>query len=277
MPWFLPLPANRFHLGLWGIAGEIKMLGPAAPTLPWSRRNLALTLICQERAQMSWLLDHRQRYSPAEYRLDAGVHIAGLVLVGFGVPVLLGLALHFAWQGGDMRVLWSSAIYGLALATMIGASALFNLWRRAPLAWLFQRLDHSAIYVKIAGTYTPLTLIPGHATGFITAMWLTATVGVALKLYSPIRFRAFAILLYLGMGWAGLVILPQLWDSLPRPSLVLIVAGGVVYSLGVIFYLATRLRFHYAIWHICVLVASLMIYAAMLAVVWNHGAYPPPV
>lgn len=226
---------------------------------------------------MSWLLEHRQRYSRAEYRLDAGVHITGLVLVGLGVPVLLGLALHFARQGGDMRLLWSSAIYGGALATMIGASALFNLWRRAPLAWLFQRLDHSAIYVKIAGTYTPLALIPGQAPGFMAAMWATATLGVALKLYSPIRFRAFAILLYLGMGWAGLIILPQLWDSVPRHSLALIVGGGVIYSLGVIFYLATRLRYHYAIWHICVLVASLMIYAAMLAVLWHHGAQIPPV
>lgn len=221
---------------------------------------------------MGWILDHRARYSPAEYRVDASVHITGLVLVGLGVPVLIGLAFHLAWQGGDVRLVWSSAVYGAALAAMIGASALFNLWRGATLAWLFQRLDHSAIYVKIAGTYTPLVLIPGQGLWFITAMWATALVGVGFKLYSPVKFRAFAIILYLGMGWAGLVILPQLWDSLPRYSVVLIVGGGVIYSLGVIFYLARRLRYHYAIWHVCVLVASLMIYAAMLAMLWHHGA-----
>lgn len=95
---------------------------------------------------MAWLLDHRDSYSPAETRLDAAVHVAGLVLVGLGVPVLLGLAFVIARQGGDMRLLWASGIYGLALAAMIGASALFNLLREARLAWLYQRLDHSAFF-----------------------------------------------------------------------------------------------------------------------------------
>jgi hemolysin III len=169
-----------------------------------------------------------------------------------------------ARQGGDMRLLWATAVYGVALAAMIGASALFNLWRGARLEWLFQRLDHSAIFLKIAGSYTPLTLIPGQGLGFVTALWLTACAGVVLKLYSPVRFRALGIALYLGMGWAGVAILPQLWGSLPPASLALILAAGAVYTLGVVFYLATRLRYHYAIWHVCVLLASLMIYAAIL-------------
>jgi hemolysin III len=213
---------------------------------------------------MAWLLDHRDSYSPAETRLDAAVHVAGLVLAGLGVPVLLALAFVIARQGGDMRLLWASGVYGLALAAMIGASALFNLLREARLAWLYQRLDHSAIFLKIAGSYTPLTLIPGQGLGLATALWLVACLGVALKLYSPVRFRALGIALYLGMGWAGVAILPQLWGSLPKLSLGLILAGGTVYTLGVVFYLATRLRYHYAIWHVCVLVASLMIYAAIL-------------
>lgn len=216
---------------------------------------------------MAWILDHRDSYSPAENRLDAGVHVAGLVLVGLGVPVLLAIAVMVAVQGGEMQLLWATAIYGLALAAMIGASALFNLLREARLAWLYQRLDHSAIFVKIAGSYTPLTLIPGQGLGFATAIWLTAGAGVALKLYSPVRFRGLGIALYLGMGWAGVMILPQLWGSLPLSSLALILAAGAVYTLGVMFYLATRLRYHYAIWHVCVLVASLMIYAAVLALV----------
>lgn len=213
---------------------------------------------------MRWMLDHRDSYSPAEYRLDATIHVAGLVLVGLGVPALVVLALVVTRQGGDMRLLWATAIYGVALAAMIGASALFNLWRGARLEWLFQRLDLSAIFLKIAGSYTPLTLIPGQGLGFVTALWLTACAGVVLKLYSPVRFRALGIALYLGMGWAGVAILPQLWGSLPTASLALILAAGAVYTLGVAFYLATRLRYHYAIWHVCVLLASLMIYAAIL-------------
>ena len=213
---------------------------------------------------MAWMLDQRDSYSPAENRLDAAIHVAGLVLVGLGVPALVMLAVLVARQGGDMRLLWATAVYGLALAGMIGASALFNLARAAPRAWLYQRLDHSAIFLKIAGSYTPLTLIPGHGLGFVTALWLTACAGVALKLYSPVRFRALGIALYLGMGWAGVAILPQLWGSLPPTSLALILAAGAVYTLGVAFYMATRLRYHYAIWHVCVLLASLMIYAAIL-------------
>ncbi|MCL1627229.1 hemolysin III family protein [Roseibaca sp. V10] len=214
---------------------------------------------------MAWILDHRDSYSPAETRLDAGIHVAGLVLVGFGVPLLLVIAVMVALQGGEMQLLWTTAIYGLALAAMIGASALFNLLREARLSWLYQRLDHSAIFLKIAGSYTPLTLIPGQGGGFVALLWLTACAGVALKLYSPVRFRGLGIALYLGMGWAGVAILPQLWGNLPLSSLALILAAGAVYTLGVIFYLATRLRYHYAIWHVCVLLASLMIYAAVLA------------
>jgi len=213
---------------------------------------------------MAWMLAHRDSYSPAETRLDAGIHVAGLVLMGLGVPVLLAIAFVVARQDGDVRPLWACGVYGLALVAMIGASALFNLLREARLAWLYQRLDHSAIFLKIAGSYTPLTFIPGHGIGLATALWLTACAGVALKLYSPVRFRALGLALYLGMGWAGVMILPQLWGSLPPASLALILAGGAVYTLGVVFYLATRLRYHYAIWHVCVLVASLMIYAAIL-------------
>ena len=213
---------------------------------------------------MAWVLDHRDHYSPEETRADATVHVAGLVLVGLGVPALLAFATVVARQMDDARLLWATAVYGLALMAMIGASALYNLRQGARMAWLFQRLDHSAIFVKIAGSYTPLTLIPGQGLGFVTALWLTASAGVALKLYSPMRFRALSIALYLGMGWAGIAILPQLWGSLPHASLALILAGGAIYTLGVVFYLATRLRYHYAIWHICVLVASLMIYAAIL-------------
>ena len=213
---------------------------------------------------MRWIMDHRDSYTPTEMRADAMVHIVGLVLVGVGVPVLMALAFTVARQGGDMRLLWATTVYGLALAAMIGASAVFNLLRGARLAWLYQRLDHSAIFLKIAGSYTPLTLIPGQGLGFVTALWLTACAGVALKLYSPVRFRAMGLLLYLGMGWAGVAILPQLWDILPPASLALILVAGTVYTLGVVFYLSTRLRYHYAIWHVCVLLASLMIYAAIL-------------
>lgn len=213
---------------------------------------------------MALLLDHRDSYSPAENRADAAIHIAGLVLVGLGVPILLGLAVYLVRHGGEARLLWATGVYGLALAAMIGASAVFNLLREARLAWLYQRLDHSAIFLKIAGSYTPLTLIPGQGLGFATAIWLTACAGVALKLYSPVRFRTLGLVLYLAMGWAGVALLPQLWGSLPKASLALILAGGAVYTLGVAFYLATRLRYHYAIWHVCVLVASLMIYAAIL-------------
>lgn len=210
----------------------------------------------------------RSAYSRAEHVSDAVVHLSGLVLVALAVPVLIVLT---ALQRGDAPALFGVSVYGAALIAMIGFSALYNLTPRAALRWLFQRLDHAAIYIKIAGTYTPFALLSGQGLVLTIGVWAAALLGVVMKMISPLRWRSFAIVLYLGMGWSGVVAAPWLLSGLPWAVLLPMGLGGVLYTTGVGFYLWQRLPFHYTIWHVLVLLASLSFYAAVLLLVLGIG------
>lgn len=206
----------------------------------------------------------RKDYSHAETRMDAAIHVAGLVCALLAVPVLIGAALMISQIAQRPETFLAAIIYGLSFIAMIGASALYNLTPQAGLNWLYRRLDHSAIYLKIAGTYTPFTLISGQGLWLLAGLWGAAALGIVIKALNSERFHWLAVLLYLAMGWAGVMILPQMLQSFPPLVVGLIIAGGSVYTLGVVFYLWRRLRFHYAIWHVFVLVASLLLYGAVL-------------
>ncbi|MGL5499569.1 MAG: PAQR family membrane homeostasis protein TrhA, partial [Plesiomonas shigelloides] len=121
--------------------------------------------------------------------------------------------------------------------------------------WL-KTFDHCAIYLLIAGTYTPFLLVALDtplATGLMVVIWALAAVGIVFKLFFVHRFQILSVSTYLLMGWLSLVVIYQLAISLPLGGLVLLAAGGALYSLGVIFYLAKRLPFSHAIWHLFVL------------------------
>jgi hemolysin III len=214
----------------------------------------------------------RKTYSRAERVSDAVVHLTGLALVVGAVPVLIAVT---ALMRGDAASVAGVAIYGAALMLMIGASALYNIAEAFPWgaawAWLLQRLDHAAIYLKIAATYTPFALISGQGITVTIGVWIAALAGVALKIVSPHRFRWAAIALYLGMGWAGVLAGGALLEALPLPVIVLMATGGVLYTLGVAFYVWDRLPFHHTIWHVFVLAASLVFYAAVMACVVLPG------
>lgn len=210
----------------------------------------------------------RKEYSRAERVSDTVVHLTGLALVIGAVPVLIVVT---ALMRGDAASVAGVSVYGLALMLMIGASALYNIasgfpWGAARV-WLLQRLDHAAIYLKIAATYTPFALISGQGIAVTVGVWIAALAGVGLKIVAPDRFRAVAIALYLGMGWAAVLAGGALLAALPTPVTVLMATGGVLYTLGVAFYIWERLPFHYTIWHVFVLAASLAFYAAVMACV----------
>lgn len=207
----------------------------------------------------------RPAYSRAEKISDAVVHLAGLVLVLMAVPVLIVLT---ALYRGDAAAMAGVSVYSAALIAMILFSGLYNIGVSsgfgAAREWLLRRLDHSAIYLKIAGTYTPFTLVSGQGLGLTLGIWGAALTGVVLKIISPERFKWLALALYLGMGWSGVVVGGPMFAALPMPVLVLMVTGGALYTLGVVFYLWRRLPFHYTIWHVFVLAASFVFYAAVL-------------
>jgi hemolysin III len=210
----------------------------------------------------------RTDYTRAERITDAAVHVTGLALVLAAVPVLIVVT---ALVRGDAASVAGVSIYGAGLTLMIAASAAYNIAEAFPWgaarAWLLRRLDHSAIFLKIAATYTPFALISGHGLVVTATVWLAAGVGIALKVISPERFRWASLALYLGMGWAGIIGGGALLTALPVPVIVLMATGGALYTLGVVFYVWDRLPYHYTIWHVFVLAASLTFYAAVLTCV----------
>lgn len=218
--------------------------------------------LCQIRyAYRMVSLPPRQDYSRAERLSDAAVHVLGIGAALIGVPILIGLAviLH-----GDAPAVASTAVYGLALLTMLVFSALFHLTTRPRLRRIFRSLDHTAILCLIAATYTPFVLLSGaDVGGLLVTLWVAALAGAALRAFAPDRLKLAAIALALGMGWAGLVGGGALFALLSAPVMVLITVGGVLYTVGVVFCLWERLPFHYTIWHLCVLAASAVFYAAV--------------
>ena len=211
----------------------------------------------------------KNSYTRAEKVSDAVVHIAGLSLVLMAVPVLIVLT---ALYRGDAASVTDVSIYSVALVSMILFSALYNIGETSGFGtakeWLLRRLDHSAIYLKIAGTYTPFTLLSGHGVALTIGVWAAAFAGIGLKIISPERFKWAALALYLGMGWAGMFAGGAMFAALPMPVIVLMVVGGLLYTLGVVFYLWRGLPFHYTIWHIFVLAASFVFYAAIMVFVF---------
>ncbi len=140
------------------------------------------------------------------------------------------------------------------------------MWPRGPVKWILRRFDHSAIFILIAATYTPfLARMPAGslATTLFVGVWATAILGVLIKCALPGRLDRVAIMLYLGLGWSGALAYPSLREALGGATLPLILAGGIVYSAGVIFHVWDSLRFQNAIWHGFVVTGAALHYAAV--------------
>ncbi len=146
-------------------------------------------------------------------------------------------------------------VYSIGLIGMFAVSAAYNMVSHAGMKEILRCLDHAAIFVMIAGSYTPFALVVGGMAGhtLLAAVWAIAAAGIAIKLRFPRRFDKLSVLLYLSQGWIVLLALDPITAALSSRALTLLVAGGIVYTLGVAFHLMERLRFHNVIWHIFVL------------------------
>ncbi len=206
----------------------------------------------------------RWHYSRAELIADGIVHAVGIVLAIAAGSSMLTLAVFHAGPGEYV----AAVFYVVSLLTVLSVSLAYNLWPVGSRAkWVLRRFDHSAIYLLIAATYTPfLVQLQGEplAAWMIFAVWGAAAAGIALKVLWPGRFDRLAIAFYLAIGWSGLVLARPLVEALPAASLALIVAGGVVYSCGVVFFAWKGLRFHNALWHGCVVTGAGLHLAALL-------------
>lgn len=208
----------------------------------------------------------RRIYSRAEQLADETVHFIGVLAALLAVPVLITLAVLWRDEGA---VIASVVVYGTTLLAMLILSASYNIASlRASserLIEVLRRLDHAAIYVKIAGTYTPYAVITGGPAGrwLLIGVWAGALVGSVAKLVAPHRLERVSLALYLLLGWAMVFAAGPVSEALTRATLILIVIGGCLYTVGVVFHVWTRLPFQNAIWHLFVLTATGVFYSAM--------------
>ena len=199
---------------------------------------------------------------PLERSADRWVHIVGLTGGALGGLTLLGLSLGFGRLGQAAAV----GVYALCLVLMFLASAAYNLAspRRRT---LLRRLDHAAIFLMIAGSYTPFTtqrLTGAWAWGMTSAVWALAAGAAAGKLFAPGLGRKFWVAIYLALGWIAVIAIKPLLAGVSAVALILLLIGGLVYSLGVIVYLKTDLPYRRAIWHGFVTAAAATHFAAIL-------------
>ncbi len=193
-------------------------------------------------------------------------HGLGLILSIVGLPLLV----YRGWYGGDGLGVTGMTIFGVSLLIMYLASTLYHGTRRNWIKEILKRMDHAAIFILIAGTYTPFAL--GVLRGpwgwlLLILVWSIAVVGVFLKLSGQFFHRKLSTWLYLIMGWIVVVVAKPFLSAMPLEGIILLGAGGLFYSFGVIFFLNERLKYSHFIWHLFVLAGSICHYIT----VWNYG------
>jgi hemolysin III len=203
------------------------------------------------------------QHRAGELAADRIIHITGTLASVVGSTVLVGIAALTA----DRPVFYASLVYSACLLMMLACSTAYNLASNASRRGILRRLDHAVIFLMIAGTYTPFTTCRLHgiwASGMTAAVWTGAVTGAVMKLICPRRVERVSIVAYLALGWTILVGMRPMIGSVDVRTAVLIVVGGVLYSIGVGFHLWRALPFQKAIWHSFVLVAASCHYAAIL-------------
>jgi hemolysin III len=200
--------------------------------------------------------------TPAERAADGWVHVAGLTAAGIGGLILLGFSLGV----GRLGLTAAIAVYAACLVIMFVCSTAYNMAsaKRRP---LLRRLDHAAIFLMIAGSYTPFTtqrLHGGWAVGMTASVWTLALAGAAGKLFLPGLGKRFWLALYLALGWAVVVAIKPMLAGVSLAAMILLAIGGLIYSTGAIVYVSRKLRFRRAIWHGFVVAAAATQYVAVL-------------
>jgi hemolysin III len=199
----------------------------------------------------------------AEHAADGLVHAIGMLAALVGGGLLVAVALTY--KGVPLAT--ASALYALCLMAMLAASAVYNLTRPSRARRILRRLDEAAIFLMIAGSYTPFTiklLPPEFALGVTIAIWVAALAGAAGKVLWPQMSDRAWCFVYLAFGWLAVVILGPIVTTLPLAAMVLLTIAGAVYSGGVLLYLNHALPYRRALWHACVVIGAASHYSAIL-------------
>ena len=190
-------------------------------------------------------------------------HGLGLVAAVIALPILVLAAI----RQGDMPFIIGASVFAVSMVLLYLASTLYHSVSEGPAKRLFRLLDHSAIFLLIAGTYTPFTLGvlrgPWGST-LLVLVWSLATVGLAIKAFFGTRFKWATMTLYVGMGWLALIAAKPILEHVPLPGILLVVLGGLAYTSGLGFFAAHRLRYHHFIWHLFVILGTTCHFFAVL-------------
>lgn len=190
-------------------------------------------------------------------------HGLGLALALVAVPMLV----FSAMRAGDVRYLVGVSVFGATMVLLYLASTLYHSTTHEAAKYWFRLFDHTAIFLLIAGTYTPFAL--GVLRGpwgwsMLTAVWTLAIVGITLKIIARTRHSRISIVLYVLMGWLAVVATKPILELIPVPGILLILAGGIAYTGGLAFFAAHRIRYNHFIWHLCVIAGTVCHYFAVL-------------
>lgn len=202
------------------------------------------------------------KYSFGERVADGAIHIIGVTASLSAATILVIFAFHHL----PSLSLVSLSIYGVGLVAVFSCSAAYHLINKPRLKAILRRCDHAAIYLKIAGTYTPFAILKIGGTigfGLLGFVWIISLFGAIAKLLWPEHFVKTSYVLYLGLGWSGILALDPLALAISPQVLLLLAAGGGLYTIGIVFHLWENLRYHNAIWHAFVLAASACHFAAI--------------
>ena len=192
-------------------------------------------------------------------------HCIGLIAAVIAAPVLL----FAAWRSGTAGFFAGTIVFAATMFALYFVSMLYHAWPQTRAKQTLQMLDHCAIFLLIAGTYTPFSLGPLHGVWGSTILgyiWLLAIFGVIIKATrGPLRHRGFGLFLYLAMGWSALILIRPLISNLPPGALFWLLTGGVAYTAGVLFFVNERMRYAHFIWHLFVLTGTSCHFLALLA------------
>ena len=209
-------------------------------------------------------LDMVEHYvSPAEKTADLVVHVVGLTLAAVGGVVLAVLAALYSGVGAVV----ATAAYALCLVAMLTVSTIYNQTRPCAARPILRRMDEAAIFLMIAGSYTPFTtqrFEGGWAVGFTLLVWAIALAGVVAKLVAPRISDAFWSGVYVLFGWLAVIALKPMMDTVHPIALGLLVAGGLIYTAGVFVFISPQVKFRRAIWHGFVVTGATVHWAAVL-------------
>jgi len=192
---------------------------------------------------------------PKDEILNTLTHAVGVVLFFFGTVAMLieAYASHDEWK------ILSAYVFGGSLLLLYTSSSLYHIITMSKLKVIFRLIDHAAIFILIAGTYTPFLLVSMRDKvdiSFIIIMWSIALGGIIYKVFMIKRSKLISTLIYLAMGWMAVFKIKTFYQTLPLEASVWILIGGLFYSIGTIFYSKENIKYHHAIWHLFVLFGS---------------------